>query len=146
KLERFSSQELAQLKLVIHPNSGYDNFTPKQIESLPCALILGNQIRAKSVSDYALACLFHALGMPPWQTSWDKSRAWERRSLEFMQIQIIGHGHIGKLLQTSLSPVAKNIFIYDPHQNKNELNLKESDIVIFACSLNKNNTGFLNSS
>lgn len=145
-LERFCADELKNLKLVIHPNSGYDNFTPKQIESLPCPLILGNQIRAKSVTNYALASLFHSITPPPWQPAWDKSRAWNRRSLEFMQVQIIGYGHIGKLLEASLRPLAKNVLIDDPYKKMNNLDLKNTDVLIFACSLNQKNIGFLDSS
>lgn len=143
-LDRFSQSELNNLKLVIHPNSGYDNFTPAQIEALPCPLILGNQIRAKSVTNYALASLFHALGTPPWQPSWDKARAWSRRSLEFMQVQIIGHGHIGKLLEAALAPISKKICVYDPYQDQMNLDLKNADIILFACSLNRANHNFLN--
>lgn len=146
KLARFASAQLENLKLVIHPNSGYDNFTPAQIEALPCPLILGNQIRAKSVSNYALACLFHALNMPPWKHSWDKARTWPRRSLEFMQIQIIGYGHIGKILESSLTSLAQRICIYDPFQKRDELDLKSADVLIFASSLNNQNTGFLDQS
>lgn len=144
QLSRFSKEQLAQLKLVLHPNSGYDNFTPAQIMALPCPFLVGNRIRAKAVAMNALACLFDAIGMPPWQKTWDKTRQWQRRSLENMRIQIVGHGHIGRILEESLRPIAGHLDIYDPYKKYHSWHPDLADVIILACSLNQQNVHLVN--
>ncbi len=144
-LARFEPAFLDQLKLVIHPNSGYDNFTVPQIEQLKCPFILGNRIRAKAVAGHALASLFDAIGMPPWQARWDHARSWPRRSLERMRVQLFGHGHIGQILHASLTPLVKEIFIYDPYKDLRQCHIDQADVIIFACSLNQHNQFFVDS-
>lgn len=145
-LDDFSSELKNNIKLIIHPNSGYDNFKPSQVKQLHCPIVIGNQIRAKAVTSYTMACLYNALGTPPWSKSWDKSRTWKRIGLEHLQIQLIGFGHVGKLIKQTLDPLVDTINVYDPFQNQNDLNLKGCDVLIFACSLNQENHHWLNPS
>ncbi len=147
-LLEFDSEVLKSIELIIHPNSGYDNFDPGQVQALQSPIILGNKIRAKSVSNYVLSCIHHALTPPPYTKQWQAGRKWPRRSLQDLEIQLIGFGHIGKHLCEALSLLAKNVHIYDPYQNQHELK-HQSDIIIFCCSLNQENmnmvdTAFLN--
>lgn len=143
KLARFTQNELAQLELIIHPNSGYDNFAVAEIQKLHCPIILGNPIRAKAVASYVMASLFHALGMPRYTKTWDETRQWPRRAIESLKIQIIGYGHIARLLEKSLKPFAQSISIYDPYKDKNELNFN-AHVIVMACSLNPNNQLMIN--
>lgn len=143
-LTKINVANLPRLKLIIHPNSGYDNFDVSEVRSLKCPIIIGSRIRSSSVTNYIIASLFHALGMPRWQSNWDKDRQWNRRSLEHMSIQLIGFGHIGKTLESSLRPLCREVFLYDPFKKLHELPLERADVVIFACSSNKKNHHFLN--
>lgn len=143
-LTKINAANLPLLKLIIHPNSGYDNFDVTEVKSLKCPIIIGSRVRSSSVTNYIVASLFHALGMPKWQNHWDKDRQWNRRSLENMSIQLIGFGHIGKTLETSLRPLCGEIFIYDPFKNLHDFRLERVDAVIFACSSNKKNHHFFN--
>jgi phosphoglycerate dehydrogenase-like enzyme len=144
-LHRFSSSFLDGLKLVIHPNSGFDNFTETQITQLNCPFVLGNRIRAKSVATYTLACLYQAIGQIPQTKQWDHSRRWSRRSLELMTVQIFGYGHIGRALEQGLKPFVKELHFYDPYKNLFTDLSHEADVIILASSLNKKHLNFFNS-
>lgn len=144
-LKDLDQKELEKVKLIIHPNSGYDNFDPSIVRSLSAPIILGNEIRAQAVATYILGCFYHAFSTPPFSKEWDKSRSWKRKSLEALNIQIIGNGHIAKILHQSLSHHANQISIYDPYTNNNEMNM-QADCIIMACSLNKLNQKMINSS
>lgn len=135
-----NKQLLDKTKLIIHPNSGYDNFSLNFLRQIECPVILGNPIRAHAVTNYILASLFEHFSKIPQKHSWDQERSWKRSLLFEKNILIIGYGHIGKLLEKSLTPLCKNVFIHDPYEDKN-LNLndyaKMSDIVIPVAGLNR---------
>ncbi len=124
------------LKLVIHPNSGYDNLTLDFVRRINAPVIIGNSIRAHAVTNYILSALFNHFSHLPNTPYWDNDRAWNRKLLNETKIALIGYGHIGKLLNTVLSPLVKNLTIYDPFENKLELDIKNADAVILACGLN----------
>ena len=135
--------ELKKVKLIIHPNSGYDNFDPSIVNSIQAPIILGNEIRAQAVATYILGCFYHAFSTPPFSKTWDKARSWQRRSLDSLNIQIIGFGHIGNILTASLKHLVNKISVYDPYKSKEELDMK-ADCLIMACSLNKSNKEMIN--
>lgn len=139
-LKEYSSKEL---KLILHPNSGYDNFLLEDIDNSICPIIIGNQVRAPGVSNYILACLMKHFAFPSHQKTWDKQRRWERKVLDQLHIQLIGHGHIGKILERSLSPLVNKLSIYDPFAGHHQLELQAADVIIFACGLNQTSRHFL---
>src|SRR5690606_23834996 len=69
---------LEQTKLIIHPNSGYDNFTKDTSlwEKIP--LVIGHKIRAQAVAEYSLAAIFQWIVDLPQHLRWDKNRNWDR--------------------------------------------------------------------
>ncbi len=134
-LNNYKLDDLKKVKLIIHPNSGYDNFTVAQVKDLSAPIILGNEVRAKSVATYIISCFYHAFSNPPFSKTWDKNRAWKRKSLDNISLQIIGHGHIAKIIEKSLGHLVKDISFYDPYQDAFEFN-EQADCLILACSLN----------
>lgn len=134
---------LSNIQLIVHPNSGYDNFTPKQLQEAPCPVIIGNPVRAMAVSNYILSSFFSHCSKSPSHTHWDKQRLWPRVISDRLTVQLIGHGHIGKTIETVLSPLVKKLMIYDPFQKMHELSWSEADVIIFACGLNSSNKKML---
>lgn len=132
----FSDRECENLKLVIHPNSGYDNINLDFVRRIKAPVIIGNTIRAQAVVNYILSALFSHFSKLPKAPYWDTERVWERKLLSESKVLILGHGHVGKLLQLSLLPLTKQIAIYDPFEKKLELDNKNADVVIVACGLN----------
>ena len=131
-----SHEQVENLKLVIHPNSGYDNFPIDFVKGLKAPIIIGSSIRAEAVSQYILSALFNHYSPISHHTQWDEKRKWPRKLLSDLKITIIGYGHIGKILHATLSPIVNDISIYDPFQNFTQLDNKNSDVVILACGLN----------
>ncbi len=143
-LKDLDQKELDKVKLIIHPNSGYDNFDPSIVQSLSAPIILGNEIRAQAVATYILGCFYHAFSTPPFSKEWDQSRNWTRKPLDKLNIQVIGFGHIAQILKQSLGHLVSKLSFYDPFKDKNEMNMK-ADCIIMACSLNKLNQTMINS-
>ncbi len=146
KIPKHLSEEFTNLKLIIHPNSGHDNFrTELMTSSSSPMVILGNPIRANAVAQWYLSELFyHIQSLSSHQLEWSKERTWNRELLSDNEILIIGNGHIGKLLHQSLRHLVKNIHIYDPHCKNTEKidlikTLKEHrpKIVLVCPSLNE---------
>ena len=139
-----SHEQIENLKLVIHPNSGYDNFPIDFVKSLKAPIIIGSTIRAEGVSQYILSALFNHYSPISHHTEWDEQRKWPRKLLSDLKITIIGYGHIGKILHAVLSPIVSELTIYDPFQNFTQLNNKNSDVVILACGLNLKSRHIIN--
>ena len=57
----WNSGSFEQTRLIIHPNSGYDNFSKKFIQESGIPVILGNPIRQEAVVAYCLSSFFNAL-------------------------------------------------------------------------------------
>lgn len=125
-----------KIQLIIHPNSGHDNFLPYQEHWPP--LILGNSIRAQAVSEYILGALLKDQRPP--SLSGDFKRQWPRKLAQEKNIQLIGHGLIGQKLAPLLKSLATKLWIFDPYQNLHEWHIDKAQVVILACSLNAWNT------
>tara|TARA_R110000868_G_scaffold204946_3_gene453196 strand:+ start:61441 stop:62385 length:945 start_codon:yes stop_codon:yes gene_type:complete len=141
-LKEFDSKALESIELIIHPNSGYDNFDPNQVQQLKSPIILGNKIRAKSVSNYVLSCIHHALTPPPFSKQWQAGRKWPRKAMQDLEVQLIGFGHIGSHLNDVLSLLVKSVHLYDPYLDQHDLK-HQSDIIILCCSLNQENLNLI---
>jgi D-3-phosphoglycerate dehydrogenase len=141
-----------QTKLWIHSNSGYDNFNTSFVKSVDFPIITGNPIRSSAVTEYILAQVFERFTFINHHSSWDKSRAWPRELLSEKRMLICGAGIIGKSLYQSLTPLTKEVLIYDPHKvsgqnrdfNKFLAQAPEFDIVLLACSLNSTSRMLIN--
>lgn len=144
EFHKYKPTDFKNLKLLVHPNSGYDNITLEWAQQHKAPVIVGHEIRMNAVIEYTLSCLFGHFAVPPFVKRWDKGRAWERKLLRDQTIQLIGFGHIGKVLKESLAPVVKNIFVYDPYKNQNELHPEDCDILIMAASLNPSSEKIIN--
>lgn len=139
----FSDTELDAVKLIIHPNSGYDNFSKQLVADLKADVIVGNTIRAQAVAQYILSGLYHHYSPVNHQKSWYRERQSTSKLLSDLKVCIIGHGHIGKILSSSLSAMVKTITIIDPNENMVG-NSADSDVVILACGLNFSNRHMIN--
>lgn len=131
-----SGEQVDNLKLIIHPNSGYDNFPIDFVKGSKAPIVIGSTIRAQAVAQYILSALFSHFTSIPTHTKWDVERKWPRKLISDLKITIIGFGHIGKILHTTLAPMVKELSVYDPFENLTHLNNKNSDVVILACGLN----------
>ncbi len=141
RLNQLSPWLLDNTKLIVHSNSGYDNFTEdrKLWENIPT--IVGHEIRAQAVAEYYLCALFNGLSEIPQHLIWNRSRHWERPLLKDQRILLIGFGHVGKILTTTLKAIGCNVTIIDPLIEGNfsrweEVKLDEYKIVLLCCSLN----------
>ena len=137
------------VELIIHPNSGYDNFPKDFVTRTKVPIILGNPVRAQAVSNYIISSIFERETCIPNENSWNTNREWNRNLLCQKTIAVVGHGHIGRIIQASLSPLAKEVMVFDPFKGFPSIEdgpLEKADIVILACSLNEKNTGFINKS
>lgn len=143
-ISTISEAQLRACKLLIHPNSGYDNLPAEFIKEASFPVIIGNPIRAHAVSNYILSALYTHYSPIPFDHSWNPSRKWPRKLLTELSILILGSGHIGNLLKSSLASSVASIQVYDPHLGHNELKLKGVDVVIPACSLNQANKHMIN--
>ena len=127
-----------QTKLIIHPNSGYDNFSKKFIQESGIPVILGNPIRQEAVVAYCLSSFFQASSAIPWKNQWDNQRFWSRVPLSDLSVMIIGHGHVGRSLEKKLRPLTNHIFIHDPFQNEDTVERKnDMDVIFLCCGLNE---------
>ncbi len=150
-IETLPESLLAQTVILLHPNSGYDNFTASWVEKQSFPILVGNTIRSQAVAQYILTELLCSFNSVPSHKSWDKTRKWNRELIDKQRVLIIGHGEIGKILEKSLRPICPEVTIYDPFKNKKEnLSLEQllpqADVILFACGLNDSSKHLLNSS
>lgn len=141
---QISDEQLKACKLIIHPNSGYDNFDADFVKEAIFPIVIGNPIRAHAVANYILSALYTHYSPIPSVSTWSEKRQWPRKLLNELNILILGHGHIGSLLQKSLLSQCASLSFFDPYLNEVDLNLKNIDVVILACSLNKLNYQIIN--
>ena len=135
-----------ELKLIVHPNSGYDNFPKDLIKQLETPIILGNPVRSQAVANYVLSCIFEQFTAIPQSKKWDPLRLWPRETLQEKHVLIIGYGHIGSILNLTLRPLTKKVTLVDPYKNLPSLEeapLEKADILILTCGLNLENRGLL---
>jgi phosphoglycerate dehydrogenase-like enzyme len=137
---------LSQTKLIIHPNSGYDNFGRELEKWLHIPTIIGHKIRAQAVAEYSLSALFQGLSELPQHIKWDSKRKWNRNLIGEKNVWIFGYGHIGKILSDTLAKLGTRVTVVDPyvndcphaHINKwSDAHLIEADVIISTMSLNK---------
>ena len=131
-------------KLIIHPNSGYDNFDLDFVRESPCPIIIGNEIRMNAVVGYTISALMNHLGKISSVKEWDKSRLWDRDLLEDKRILIIGLGHIGSKVRTIIESLGGSPFIHDPFVGHNELDFKDVDVILLCASLNPKSKNIIN--
>ncbi len=131
-----SYEQIEKLKLVIHPNSGYDNIPVDFVKGSKAPIIVGSTIRAQAVSQYIMSALLNHFSPIPNGNQWDWDRKWPRHLISDLKVCLIGFGHIGKILNSTLTPIVKELTIYDPFENKTQLDMKQADVVILACGLN----------
>ncbi|MBC7430175.1 MAG: hypothetical protein H7336_16295 [Bacteriovorax sp.] len=134
-----SFEQIEKLKLIIHPNSGYDNIPIDFVKGSKAPIIIGSTIRAQAVSQYIMSALLNHFSPIPSSNQWDWDRKWPRRLLTDLKVVMLGYGHIGKILNAALTPLVKELVIYDPFENKTQLDHKQADVVILACGLNSKN-------
>jgi D-3-phosphoglycerate dehydrogenase len=132
--------------LMVHPNSGHDNFPIDFIENAKFPIILGNPIRSHAVTEYIMSCIFKEITSIPKHSHWPESRSWNRKLLRDQRVLILGNGHIGKILNESLKALTKEITIFDPYSNEQGVlnNWHEDiptnqDILILAANSNHSN-------
>lgn len=145
RTSEITDQEMAACQLLIHPNSGHDNISPDFIRTASFPIIVGNPIRANAVANFILSTLLSHYSVISYEKEWDKTRKWPRKLLSELTIMIVGHGHIGKILSQSLTPLAREVRIYDPKLGYNNLDLNGVDVLLPVCSLNERNHHFIDS-
>ncbi|MBC7715242.1 MAG: hypothetical protein H7177_17990, partial [Rhizobacter sp.] len=131
-----SMEQIEKLKLIIHPNSGYDNIPVDFVKGSKAPIVIGSTIRAQAVSQYIMSALLNHFSPIPTGNQWDWDRKWPRRLISDLKVVMIGYGHIGKILHSTLTPLVKELTVYDPFENKTQLDNKQADVVILACGLN----------
>lgn len=142
--EKISEADLKRCQLLIHPNSGYDNLGAEFIGRVDFPVITGNPIRAHAVANFILSALFAHYSPLPVHKTWDEGRKWPRKLLSELSVVILGRGHIGTLLEKSLSSLVGKLQVFDPYLGLNQLSLEGVDVVIPACSLNEKNHHLIN--
>ena len=145
-LDQFFYNNLSSnCQLIIHPNSGHDGIPFQFVKKSPAPILLGNPIRANAVAEYVLWAIARThFYKEPKKKKWDKLRSFDRSELATKKIQLIGHGHVGRILEKKLCPLFSTLWISDPLKKKNELHFKEADIIILCCELTPQNKYFFN--
>ncbi len=123
-------------KLIIHPNSGYDNFSFQFVRDCPCPIIIGNEIRMNAVVNYTISALLNHFNRIPHQKAWDSSRLWNRDLLQEKKILIIGLGHIGSKVKEIVESLGGSPKLYDPFKGHSDLDFKDVEIILLCASLN----------
>ncbi len=126
-----------RVKLIIHPNSGFENLETKNWQ-IP--VVLGNSIRAQAVAQWCLTALYQETGFIRHQAGWPTQRYNPRRLSSELKILIVGFGHIGKILKCHL-PQAE---VHDPWLGYNVKLPQKWDVVILAASANPKNQNMIN--
>ena len=132
------------IALMIHPNSGYDNYSTDFVKNAQFPIIIGNKIRMNAVATYIMTALFNHSSRIQHTLNWDLSRKWNRSLMSDKKILIIGHGHIGKRVELMLKTIGAAPEIYDPFKGHDELKPDGMEIVIMACSLNPTSDRMIN--
>lgn len=141
--------------LVIHPNSGHDNFPLEFIQQASFPIVIGNPIRSHAVVEYTMSTLFHHFTKIENHLHWDDDRLWNRKLLRDQKVLVLGNGHIGKVLSRSLDSLCREVVVYDPFQKndfqsenyKSDFSLEMFDgvqLLILAASLNETSKQIIN--
>lgn len=153
KLKDLPVQLLRRTKLIVHPNSGYDNFVADRnlLDSIP--VVIGHTIRAQAVAEYSIGAVFEHLLELPQHITWSKERTWSRTLLKDTKVWVFGYGHIGKIIADTLATLGMKITVVDPfietcpHKHLTDWkngNLEEARVVIAAMGLNETSKKLFN--
>lgn len=145
--EKYLPERLAELKLIIHPNSGYDNFNYPFFKNIPTPVVLGSVIRCHAVAEYSMACLFQHFCSIPWSRQWDATRSFPNRKLiHETNILLYGIGPVGKIIHESLTSHRAQVTVIDPYKDYRYQFQDEDqfDAIIMASSLNSTNHQLIN--
>ena len=138
-LNELSHKQLNRCQIIVHPNSGYDNFNAEFVATQDFPIVIGHTIRSQAVANFILSNLMSHFSPTPKHKVWDRERKWKRKLLSELTVLIIGNGHIGKILESTLRPLCGELRIFDPYLGLNTLDLKNVDVVLLAMGLNKKN-------
>ncbi len=148
ELNKLSDEELTHLKLIIHPNSGYDNYSPEILKKISAPVILGNELRAHAVAETILAEIFSKFSLAPHQNLWQEDRKWPRALLKEQTILIIGHGMIGSIVKNVLQAIGATVNVFDPYcdpySNNDQIPTTKNNLIILAASLNPSSFEIVN--
>ena len=133
-----------QIELIVHANSGYDNFSRDFVNECNAPIIVGNTIRAQAVAQAKFAAFTNHFMLPEFVESWDPKRSWSRSLLAEKNALIIGHGHIGKVLESYLRPFGITIDIIDPPLGKTPGHKRMYDAIFVCCGLNSTSRNMIN--
>ncbi|MBD67066.1 MAG: hypothetical protein CME62_17825 [Halobacteriovoraceae bacterium] len=143
QIEHIPKTILDRTKLLVHPNSGYDNIGDEFVKKCSFPIVKGNPIRANAVAEYMLSCVFKEIAQVPNHLHWSSTRVWKRPLLRDQKVLIIGNGHIGQLLKNSLRPLVSQLTVYDPFTKElgveNEFShelFSKVNILLIAADLN----------
>lgn len=139
-----SPPDLQATALILHPNSGYDNFPGDFVRGNSFPIILGNEIRLHAVMEYILSALFEHFAAIPRETEWNAQRTWPRALLRDQKVLLIGLGFIGQTLQKVLTPLVRDLHLYDPYQGHPLLPPGPVDVVLVCAGLNPGNHHLIN--
>lgn len=132
------------IKLWIHPNSGYDNLPQSFVEQANFPIVVGNTIRANAVYLYSVQCLLDSMGSIPFYQQWEPTRQFERKSFRKENILVIGRGHIGQKMTSFLENSELEYQLLDPFLGETKINYSKVTTVIVLASLNKTSHHLLN--
>tara|TARA_Y100000590_G_scaffold291056_1_gene327659 strand:- start:36782 stop:37729 length:948 start_codon:yes stop_codon:yes gene_type:complete len=144
RFELLTADSIKNVKLIIHPNSGYDNIPSSFVRGYNFPIIVGNPVRAAGVTEYILSCVFKHYCQILERKSWDSSRSWKRQRLADQNVLVIGRGLIGNKLIECLSPLVNSLSCYDPFKGLEELVPENKNIVLIAASLNQTSHHLVN--
>jgi phosphoglycerate dehydrogenase-like enzyme len=142
QLKQLPPSLLKHTKLIVHPNSGYDHFTPEHDLWKNIPMVIGHTIRAQAVAEYSIGALFEGLLELPQHITWNKERTWNRTLLKGTEVWVFGYGHIGKVIADTLSALGMKVTKIDPFKEDclphwSNANLKSAKVIISAMSLNE---------
>jgi len=146
KLSTLPKTLIEKTKLIIHPNSGYENFEESKSLVSTIPLVIGHEVRAQGVTEYIMHVLKHAIGQLSFHDSWSPTRVWSRRLISDLRVLILGYGHVGMRLEKILESYGAKVFVFDPYKRKvNEPPFEEIDVLVSTMSSNEANSKFINS-
>jgi D-3-phosphoglycerate dehydrogenase len=134
--EKLPASILSRIRLIIHPNSGYDTFSSSFVRSTKIPIVIGNHIRANAVADYTLSALFSHFSPIADQTLWNRRAYQNRKRLCDQFVLILGKGLIGTMVHDALLGAGTKVHVYDPFKGYTGWPEKKADILIICASLN----------
>lgn len=128
---------LNHTKLIVHANSGHDNFPSPFVKKHNFPIVIGNDIRKMAVTNHILSILFFHYSPLINQKNWSSLRHNPRKLISELNILILGFGKIGSLVYKNLKVLNNNVSVVDPYKNKHKIKSNSFDVIICCCSLNQ---------